>query len=132
MEVYLLVNHEQQMSKQSESWTYVKLPSEQKDIRRILSDTYQSMPDPMQLTVLLSVYDDLSDSSIAELLACKREVVSRLLRGADRLFIKAVGQGVSRKRIYEMLEKEIENQPLAAELAEHVKNNLCKTLFDSS
>ena len=132
MGVYLLVSHEQQKSKQSESWTYVKLPSEQKDIRRILSDTYQSMPDPMQLTVLLSVYDDLSDSSIAELLPCKREVVSRLLRGADRLFIKAVGQGVSRKRIYEMLEKEIEEQPLAAELVERVKKNLCKTLFDSS
>ena len=132
MEVYLLVNHEQQMSKQSESWTYVKLPSKQKNIRRILSDTYRSMPDPMQLAVLLSVYDALSGSSIASLLECKQEVVSRLLQEAYRLFIKAVGQGVSRKRIYEMLEKEIEEQPLAAELVERVKKNLCKTLFDSS
>lgn len=132
MGVYLLVSHEQQKSKQSESWIYVELPSEQKNIRGILSDTYRSMPDPMQLTVLLSVYDDLSDSSIAELLACKREAVSRLLREADRLFIKAVGQAVSRKCIYEMLKKEIEEQPLAAELVERVKKNLCKTLFDSS
>ena len=132
MEVYLLVNHEQQMYKQSESWTYVKLPSEQKNIRRILSDTYRSMPDPMQLAMLLSVYDELPDSSIADLLACKQEVVSRLLQEADRLFIKAVGQAVSRKCIYEMLKKEIEEQPLAAELVERVKKNLCKTLFDSS
>ena len=132
MGVYLLVSHEQQKSKQSESWIYVELPSEQKNIRGILSDTYRSMPDPMQLTVLLSVYDDLSDSSIAELLTCKREAVSRLLREADRLFIKAVGQAVSRKCIYEMLKKEIEEQPLAAELVERVKKNLCKTLFDSS
>ena len=65
LEVYLLVNHEQQEAVQSESWTYVKLPSKQKNIRRILSDTYRSMPDPMQLAVLLSVYDALSGSSIA-------------------------------------------------------------------
>ena len=132
MGVYLLVSHEQQKSKQSESWTYVKLPSEQKNIRGILSDTYRSMPDPMQLAMLLSIYDELPDSSIADLLACKQEVVSRLLQEAYRLFIKAVGQAVSRKCIYEMLKKEIEEQPLAAELVERVKKNLCKTLFDSS
>ena len=132
MEVYLLVNHEQQKSKESESWTYVRLSSEQKSIRRILSDTYRSMPDPMQLTVLLSVYDALSGSSIASLLECKQEVVSRLLENADKIFSRALGQNTARESIYGMLENEIENHPLFSETVERVRNNLRKILFDTS
>ena len=132
MEVYLLVNHEQQKATQSESWTYVRLASDQQDAKSILSDAYRHMPDLLQLVVLLSVYDDLRDADIAELLECEDEIVVRLLHKANRLFAVALGQAASRESIYEMLEYEIENPPLSPELIERVRQNLCETLFGAA
>ena len=132
MEVYLLVNHEQQIAAQSESWTYVKLASDQRDAISILSDAYRNMPDLMQLVVLLSFYDNLQACAVSDLLECEEDIISRLLQKADRLFAKALGQAANRERIYEMLEYEIETNPLSPELVERVRQNLCETLFDSS
>ena len=132
MEVYLLVNHEQQKATQSESWTYVRLASDQQDAKSILSDAYRHMPDLLQLVVLLSVYDDLRDADIVELLECEDEIVVRLLHKANRLFAVALGQAASRESIYEMLEYEIENHPLSPELIERVRQNLCETLFGAA
>ena len=132
MEVYLLVNHEQQKAAQSESWTYVKLSSALANVRRILSDTYRHMPDILQLVVLLSAYDKLPESDIADLLECGEEIVFRLLEKADRLFAKALGQAISQESLCEMLENEIENNPLSAERIERVRRNLCETFFSAT
>ena len=132
MEVYLLVNHEQQKAEQSESWTYVRLSSDQKDTSKILSDVYRHMPDLLQLVVLLSVYDNLPAIDIAELLACGEEIVSCLLRKADQQFSGALGQTASRESLYAMLEYEIEDQALSADLVERVRRNLCETLFGAA
>lgn len=132
LEVYLLVNHEQQEAVQSESWTYVRLASDQQDAISILSDAYRHMSGLLQLVVLLSVYDNLPDSAVADLLECEENIISRLLQKADRLFDKALGHPASRERIYEMLEYKIETNPLSPDLVDHVRQNLCETLFGSS
>ena len=90
------------------------------------------MPDLLQLVVLLSIYDDLRNADIAELLECEEEIVAQLLHKADRLFAVALGEAASRESIYEMLEYEIENHPLSPELIERVRQNLCETLFGAA
>ena len=132
MEVYLLVNHEQEKATQSESWTYVRLPSGQENSRRVLSDAYRHMPDLLQLVVLLHAYDGMDAGEIADLLECGEDVVTRLLQKADRMFAKALGQAASEDSLYEMLEYEIENNPLPPEMVERVRQNLCETLFGAA
>ena len=70
MDVYLLVGHRQLRKERWEETIFLKLPVQDRDLPERLSKAYRQMPDPLRLVLLLSVYDEMSDDEIAELLRC--------------------------------------------------------------
>ena len=129
LDVYLLVGHRQLKSERSEETIFLKLPVQDRDLQERLSKVYRQMPDPLRLVLLLSIYDEMSDNEIAELLRCSSRKIRHLLQLAVSILADACGKTVSRESIMLMLELEIDSFEISKEMIERVREMLCENLF---
>ena len=121
------------MEKQNELWIVLQLKSgaEKNGNTRHLENCYRQMPDVMQLVVLLHCYDGFSESKIAKLIGCRKELISKCVRTACLRFSMECGQTVSPVDLKQMLTELIEAYCVPAELEERVKNALLRMTEDS-
>ena len=127
--VYLLVGYQPSQSDPSKEPVFLKLPALGQDLLNRLAEAYRKMPDPLRLVVLLSIYDELTDNEIAELLVCSSKKIRHLLRLADSIFANACGAAVLPENITLMLENEIDSIDISKEVIEHVRKMLREKLF---
>jgi len=129
LDVYLLVGHRQLRKERWEETIFLKLPVQDRDLPERLSKAYRQMPDPLRLVLLLSVYDEMSDDEIAELLRCSSRKIRHLLQLAVSILADACGEPVSRESIALMLETEIDSVEISKEMIERVSEMLSENLF---
>ena len=129
LDVYLLVGHRQLQSDQAEEQVFLKLPNLDQERQKHLAEVYRQLPDPLRLVLLLSIYDELEDDEIAQLLRCSARKIRHLLQLAGGIFADACGETVSRESIALMLESETDSMEISKEVIDRVREMLRDSLF---
>lgn len=119
MGVYLLMEYQQ--GKGADSSIILQLDPLVQLKTQILVNTYNAMPNLMQVVVLLHYYDRISIPQLAQMLNCPPETVETLLEKASILFQAAVNETNSGD-ISSMLEHLISSFSIPTEVIERIRN----------
>lgn len=119
MGVYLLMEYQQ--DKGTDSSIILQLDPLVQLKTQILVNTYNAMPNLMQVVVLLHYYDRISIPQLAQMLNCPPETVKILLEKASILFQTAVN-GTNSRGISSMLEYLISSFSIPTEVIERIQN----------
>lgn len=122
MPTFLLVSHKHDPDRSDESWIFLQLSDFQGD--RALASAYESLPDWMQLLILLSIYDRISDRDLAKMLGCDPEMIRWLLHAACNQMNTQLGRIVDQKEIVSMLDHVIRTFPVSPDLLARIKEHL--------
>ena len=120
MGVYLLIDHRKDIEENSASWVFLCLDGTETQAE--LEKTYDSLPDVMQLLILLSSYDQIPEEEIAKMLNCDHETVTRILKAAKNRLERQLGQNAGKNELAAMLEKKIQDCHVPEDLQKQVRD----------
>ena len=118
--VYLLIDHRNDNEQNSTSWVFLCLDGTETQAE--LEKAYDSLPEIMQLLILLSSYDRIPEEEIAEMLNCDLETVTSILKAAKSRLERQFGQTASKKELAAMLEQKIQNFHVPEDLQKRVRD----------
>ena len=120
MGVYLLIDHRNDIEENSASWVLLCLDGTETQAE--LEKAYDSLPEIMQLLILLSSYDRIPEEEIADMLNCDLKTVTRILNAAKSRLERLLGQTAGKKELAAMLEQKIQNLHVPEDLQKRVRD----------